>query len=94
MGKLLTAHPLHPILRQCKIKNLNVVDLANLMDLSTVSLYTYIKDPFKLNLRQLTLMAGIFGLSPEEFIYILLRNKPSVNDKGKWYIEDIRNKHK
>ena len=42
-------------------------------------------------------LAGLFGLSVEELVYILIRNKAQVvtnSTNGTWYIESIRDKHK
>jgi len=46
-----------------------------------------------IRLDHLIVLAGLFGMSCEELVFILLRNKKSVSKEGKWYIEGIRSKY-
>lgn len=70
--------------------NYTKADLCRFLGISQITLNTWIEDPYMINLRQLSRMAGLFGLSIEELVYCLLRNKPQVNKAGDWYLEDMR----
>ena len=73
--------------------NLRQIDLAKLLNIDEKTMGRYIKDPFLINLRTIILMSGVFGMAPEELVYIILRNKPQLNKTGKWYLNDIKAKH-
>ena len=84
----------HPIMWQARRVNISKSDLCNALSISLPSLQDYLKHPRLIRLEHIMVMAGLFGLSCEELVYIILRNKPQLNQSGKWYIEEIRNKHK
>jgi hypothetical protein len=98
VSKYIKNDKLNPILWQCHKANLTQDALCKALGISKVTLRVWIKNPFCIQLKHIQVMAGIFGLSCEELVYILIRNKPQLITKGsthgKWYIESIRDKHK
>lgn len=88
----------HPIEYHLQKHNLTKRNLAAALGVSYISVLGYVKNPMLLSLRQILIISGLFGLSAEEFVYLLLRHKCKVesqhSDHGKWHIQEIRDKHK
>ena len=88
-----------PILHYAKKNGYTKLSLCRLLHCARPTLERYIKYPYTLRVHELMLLSGIFGLPVEEFLYILLRNKPQIKRKGiksvgSSYLEEIRHKHK
>lgn len=73
-------------------------DLSKVLGISLNTLNTWIKAPTMIKLKDIITLSGLFGISCEELVYILTRNKPQVKTKnvksGVFYIDNIRSKHK
>lgn len=78
--------------------NLRLRDIYKALHISDKTLSIYIENPHTMQIKHLLVMAGLFGMSPEELLYLLLRNKPQVkgqdNKHGVYYLEDIRERNK
>lgn len=84
----------HPIVFNAAKNNLSLNDIIRELGITHVTLRTYMQRPSNMKMDHLLILSGLFGMPPEELLYILLRNKPQLNSAGKWYLEEIRNKHK
>ncbi len=98
MAKYSKNNKLNPIVWQCKKANITKDTLCKALGISQVTLRGWINNPNIMQLKHLYVMAGLFGLSCEELVYILVRNKPQLKtdsvDHGVFYIESIRDKYK
>lgn len=97
MAKYYKNNKLSPILWQASKAGIVKADLCKALGISLDTLNKWIKSPYMIQLKYIVVMAGLFGLSCEELVYMLLRNKPQMktnSHNGKWYIETIRDKHK
>lgn len=97
MAKLYKPTKNTPILWQAAKVGLTKNELCRTLGVSLNTLNTWIVSPEIMQLKHIYVMAGLFGLSVEELVYILVRNKAQVKTKslnGKWYIESIRDKYK
>lgn len=87
MAKLYVSKKFNPILYNLERCKLTKNDLCKMLGISRLTLKAYIENPDKITLTQLYVMSGMFGISPESLIYLLIRNKPQVKESDKWYIE-------
>ena len=100
MAILYRAKENNPIVFQGKKAGLSRTDIARALNVSNLTLREWINNPYLIRFGDLLTLAGLFGMSIEELVYILVRNKPNVDARlskqkeGKWYIESIREKHK
>jgi lambda repressor-like predicted transcriptional regulator len=89
---------LSPILWQAHKAGITKGDLCRTLGISLNTLKTWLNNPSIMQLKHLYVMAGMFGISIEELVYIIARNKPQIEtktcDHGKWYIESIRERNK
>lgn len=92
MAKHYVSKKFNPILFNLERCNLTKNDLCNRLNVSRLTLNSYIERPDKLSLHQLYIIAGSFGIAPESFLYMLLRNKPTLKEADKWYIQEQVNK--
>ena len=94
-GKVYKATKYNVILHYMKVCNLSKADLCRRMKVSIPTLNCWLNDFTIMRLSDILNLCGILPISPEELIYCLTRTKHQVKHKGdKWYIEEIRNKHK
>lgn len=84
----------NPIIYQMNVRGLSKQNLCLVLSCSLNTLQTYIKKPSLMRFNDIILLSGMFGMPPEELVYILTRNKPLLSVNGKWYIEEIRDKYK
>lgn len=84
-----TNNPIIFHLKRCKIGK---TALCRILETTEPTLNVWIDNPLKMPLCKIISMAGLFGVPCEEFVYILLRNKPQLNKDGKWYLEEIRSR--
>lgn len=98
MTKYSKNNKLNPIVWQCKKANITKDTLCKSLGISQVTLRSWIVNPNIMQLKHITIMSGLFGLSCEELVYILIRNKPQLktdgSNHGVFYIDNIRSKHK
>ena len=98
MAKYCLTGKYSPILWQMNKVNLTKQDISRIIHVELNTLNVYISNPLMIPLKHILTMSGLFGMSPEELVYILLRNKPQLigqdNKTGSWYIEDIRERNK
>lgn len=87
-----------PILYQMNKCNFTRIDIYRILHVEANTFKAYINNPLMIPLKHIITMAGLFGLSPEELIYIILRNKPQPigqdNKHASWYLENIKEKNK
>lgn len=91
-----------PIIYYSSKRHLSKTDLAKALGVSTVTMHSYIRNPYLIRLSELVALAGLLGLPIEELIYLLVRNKPRVDssqnkdmkNSAKWFLEDIRERNK
>lgn len=76
-----------------RLANLTKQDLCRLVCIELNTLNGWIERPGLIPFSKILVMSGLFGMPPEEFVYILLRNKPQISKEGKWYVEELRQKH-
>lgn len=88
MAKHYVSKKFNPILWNLERCNLTKNDLCNRLNVSRLTFNTYIERPDKLSLGQLYIISGSFGIAPETFLYMLLRNKAQLKAADKWYIDD------
>lgn len=88
----------NPILYQLSINNLKKSDLCRIIGVSAPTIQSWIDHPETMQLKHIISLAGLFQISVEELVYLMLRNKPKLKNKknksGSWYIDAIREKHK
>lgn len=98
MAKYFKNNKYNPILWQADKAGITKDNLCVHLGISRVTLNKWIADPSIMQLKHITIMSGMFGLSCEEFVYILIRNKAQVKTdtvkSGVFYIDNIRSKHK
>ena len=92
MAKYYVNNRLNPIVYNLERCKLTKGDLCKAMGITRKTLEVYLNDYSLINIRDLLIMSGLFGLPVEELVYILVRNKPQLNKPGKWYLEEIRKK--
>lgn len=82
---------LNPIAQLARKNNLAFMDLARALRVSMPTMRTYITDPYQMRLKDLTTLAGLFGINVLELFYLISRNRPLINRQDKWFIEEIKN---
>lgn len=89
---------LSPIVWQMKRNKLTTVNCCTILGITSKTLRAWIKDPGIIQLKNLIILAGLFGIHVEELIYIIIRNKPQAighkNKFGSWYLENIKESNK
>lgn len=76
----------------CK-KGFTTSMLSKALNISRPTTYKLIENPFLMTLQQLYTMAGLFGITVEEFVYCLSRNKPKIKTReDRWYLSDSKDK--
>ena len=88
MAKYYKGDKLSPIIYQLNKSNLTKSDLYNFLGISYQTLNRWIVDPGIIPVRQLSLMAGMFGMYPEKLLMLLIRNKPQETKESKKWFED------
>ncbi len=78
------------IIKQLVKNNFSKQDLCRMLNISLPTLNNWIYEPGMIRLRELTLMAGMFGINVLEFVYLLERTKPVLRKVDKWYIESLK----
>lgn len=84
----------HPIISLMKRNNLTRQDLCEGLHVTQKTLTGYLVDPSIMQLKQIYTLAGLVHTPIETLVYMLIRNKPSINKQDKWYLEDIKAKQK
>ena len=85
----------HPILFQMKRNNIAKIDVCKALNVCKGTLESYIKDYRLIRVKDLLTLSGLFGLSVEEFVYILVRHKPMINKKeDRLFLTAIRERNK
>jgi hypothetical protein len=91
--------------RKLKERHNPLVLLANKSNLTKSNIYralrveantynTYIANPLIMPLKSIVILSGLFGISVEELVYLLIRNKPILHKEHKAYIGSLIDKHK
>lgn len=86
-----------PIVFLAKRNRYTILDLARALGCTNKTIREYIKDPYKIKMRDIAILSGLFGIKAIELFHLLQTNSPSFNRKTeeKWYIRDIeKNSHK
>lgn len=78
-----------PILFHMHKNLLTKMDVSRALNIHHVTLTDYINHPDKLHLRELRILAGLFGINILHLVLLLERNKPQINKSHKWYLESI-----
>ncbi len=94
MAHLYQSNERHPIIFQMNKAHLTKQDICKHLNIELNTLNAFIKRPGLIRLEYIIQLSGLFGLAPEELMYMIVRNKYSFTLKGKWYIEEIRYKYK
>lgn len=92
MAKHYVSDKNHPLVKAMQDSNLTKTDVCKALNVTRETLGRYMQDYRLMDLGQLLILSGLFGLPVEELVYVLVRNKPRLNKAGKWYLENIRNK--
>lgn len=93
MAKYCKSGNLNPINHLLKINQLHIMDLAKALNVTYKTMLGYIDNPTIMDLRQISIISGFFGIKVEILVYLLIRNKTQIrtkDKKDKWYIEGIR----
>ena len=77
-----------------KRNNLKRCDVCEALHVTEKTFSCYLKDPLMMNGRQYLLLSGLFNTPIEQFMFQLIRNRPNLLKADKWYLEDIKSKHK
>ena len=93
MAKRWQGNKQNPLIFHMEKANLSKSDLVQVLRIEANTLNKHLDNPSLIPLGRIITLAGLFGLSPEELVYLLLRNKRNVCLSGKWYIEGIRSKY-
>lgn len=80
----------HPILFKMEKAGYSLRDVCCALPVSTERFRTWIKDPLLIPGREMSRLAGLFGMPPEELYHDILRNNAQIDKAGKWYLEEIR----
>jgi hypothetical protein len=94
MAKYCKSGNLNPINHLLKINHLHIMDLAKALNVTYKTMLGYIDNPTMMDLRQISVISGFFGIKVEVLVYLLIRNKTQIrpkDKKDKWYIEDVVN---
>ncbi len=97
MAKLYKSTKHSPLLWQAQKAGIQKNELCKRLGISYHTLSKWIENPDIMQLKHITILAGLFGLQVEELVYMLLRNKPQMktnSHNGVFYIENIRDKYK
>ena len=94
MAKYYVSKRLNPILYHANKLGYSKQDLCNHLHCEGKTLDGWIVNPSNMLFKHIILFSGLFGLLPEEFVHLLLRNKANVSKPGKWFLEDIRERNK
>ncbi len=84
----------HPIIAQMLKSKLGKSDVTNALQVDRSTFDSWLANFLLIPLPKLLVLAGLFGISIEELVYLLFRNKQTVSKEGKWYIEEIRDRYK
>lgn len=84
----------NPLMFQMEKAHLSKSDIVQVLRCELNTLNKHLDNPSLIPLGRIITLAGLFGMSTEELVYLLLRNKQQVSINCKWYIEEIRDKYK
>lgn len=84
-------HPIRHYLKKC---NYSREDLSRALKCHVKTVHAYVDDPLLIRLKDLIVIAGLFGIPVEELVYLISRYRPQSNKDSKWYIQEIENKYK
>lgn len=85
MAKYYSAKSQTPIIYYLRINNLTKIALCRLLHCTHNRLDHYIEDYTIIPLKHIILMAGLFNISPEQLVYLLIRTKETLQEKDKGY---------
>lgn len=91
MAKYLHNTEHSPIRYLCKRNNLSLTDVCRVLGIAEVTMQVYIKKPFTIRLQDICTMAGLFGISVLELVYLLSVNKPQSKKVDKVFCETLMN---
>lgn len=91
MAKYYEASKFNTILFQMHKHELKKLDICRALNIAQNTLDIYIREPYRLTLKEIVILAGLFGMQPEKFTYILLRNKPQLKNANSWQVENMVN---
>jgi len=77
-----------------KRNNLSREDVCVAINVTQKTLTSYINNLESIQLKTIIPLAGLFNIPVEQLVYMLVRNKPSLNKSDKWYIEEKRQAYK
>ncbi len=86
MAHLHTSKVRTPIEYHLKRHKLSKTDLCRLLSISRITLAIYIKNPFKMRLEDIVLMAGFFKVDYLELINSFAKNKCVTSKEDKEYL--------
>jgi len=72
-----------PLRKVMNRKNLTVTNISQVLKLSRVQTYEYLKNPYNLRLGQLLSISGLLGIPYLELVVILDLNKPDLSKEDK-----------
>ena len=69
-------------------------DIYKILNITANTYNSYIENPYIMPLRRLIQLSGLFGLSPEQLLYLLLRNQAVHTKESLVHLGDLLDKHK
>jgi len=84
----------HPLEHLLTLNNLTKQDVCRGINVSINTYNSYIKDPGIIPFRRIIHLSGMFGIHPEELVYLLIRNKRQPNKGSDKYIGQLIDKYK
>jgi len=73
-------------MNKCK---LNKSDLCRALNITYITLNKWIENPHNMKVSDIITMCGLFGISPECLLYLLIRNKPKLKKEHVKYVDNI-----
>ena len=71
--------------------NMSIKQVCQYLGVATTTWQNYLKDYENITFGSLVKLSGLMGISPEEFMYRLIRNKQNkLTERDKWYLDNIR----
>jgi phage gp36-like protein len=84
----------NPLVALAHRNKLSKQDIYKALHITASTYQSYIMNPYIMPLHRLIPLSGLFGISVEELVYLLIRNKPILHKEHKAYIGSLIDKHK
>lgn len=90
MSKYYVSTKFNPILFNINKHKLSKIAVVKMLGTTKDTFDSWIENPFNMRLEHIVKLAGLFNMTAEELIYLLIRNKPQLTQKDRWYLESIK----